>query len=350
MKKIVFGLMLVVLLLGACASPVEAPIVEKEALVVELATPVEKEPEVSVFQEAQDGKPFRFPNGQYGGTWMSLLLAGWLQACDDYGLLCEHTYISDNDEAGVLSYVDTITTENTSGVMIGMWVESRFITGKKLVEDGISFVAPHVGIDASIVPGMVAWAGPDPDEYSLAAGKAMAEKVDCEGPVGFSQSQSSPMENVVTAGLQQGFRELCPDTEFLETVLTGNLDMAKAIAVSSAVIQANPDLRAAMTSTAPGGEAWARAAQENGKEAGEIVIQGMDYMEVNLDLVSSGDIWMLIGQPVYEEAYYSVVLLVNNLMGLPVPYANILPAPQITLENVAGFYDIIEKAEEAMTK
>jgi len=59
---------------------------------------------------------------------------------------------------------------------------------------------------------------------------------------------------------------------------------------------------------------------------------------------------MLVGQPVYEEAYYSVALLVNNLMGLPVPYANILPCPLITLENVAGFYDIIEKAEEAMTK
>jgi len=41
---------------------------------------------------------------------------------------------------------------------------------------------------------------------------------------------------------------------------------------------------------------------------------------------------------------------VNNLMGLPVPYANILPCPLITLENADDFYAIIEKAEEAVTK
>jgi len=337
MKKILLGLMLVVLFLGACASPVNAPTGEKES-------------EVSAFQKAQEGKPFRFAYGQHGDPWMNLLLAGWLQACDDYDVLCEHTYITGQDEAGVLAYVDTITTENTSGLMIGMWYESRYVTGKELVKEGIPFVAPHVPLDSSLVPGMLAWAGPDADEYSVAAGKAMAEKVQCKGQIAFSQSDLLPMENQVTEGFQLGFREVCPDTEFLEKVAIGAADMAKSIAVASAVFQANPDVTAAFSSTANGGQAWAKAAQENGKTPGEIVIQGMDYMEANLDMVKSGDIWMLVGQPVYEEAYYSVALLVNNLMGLPVPYANILPCPLITLENVDDFYTIIEKAEKAVIK
>jgi len=54
---------------------------------------------------------------------------------------------------------------------------------------------------------------------------------------------------------------------------------------------------------------------------------------------------MLVGQPVFEEAYYDVVLLVTHLMGYPVPFTNLLPAPQITLENVDQFYAIVEKAE-----
>ena len=348
MKKIMFGLMLVVLLLGACASPVAAPTVEKEVAVVEAVPIVEKEPEISVFQKAQDGKPLRLAFGYYGDPFMNLLLAGWLQACDDYGVLCEHSYVSGDDEAAVLAYVDTITSENTSGVMMGMWIESRYVTGNKLVTDGVPLVAPHVGVDPSIIPGMLAWAGPNAEAYSLAAGKAMAEKVQCEGPVAFSQSDLNPMQNKIIEDFQLAFRELCPDTEFLEKAAIGAGDLAAAIALSSAVVIANPDLKAAFSATANGAQAWAGAAQDSGKEVGEIAIMGMDYMEANLDGVKSGEIWAIIGQPVYEEAYYAVVLLVNNLMGQPVPYENYLPAPIITLENVDDFYVIIEKAEEAM--
>ena len=347
MKKIMFGLMLVVLFLGACASPVEAPIVEKEVAVVELAPPVEKEPEISVFQKAQNGKPLRFVYVFHGDPFMNLMLAGWLQGCDDYGVLCEHSYISGLDEPALLAYADTITAENTSGVLMPMWGESRWIIGNKLVEDGVPLVAPHMELDASIVPGMVAWAAPDADAFGHKAGKAMAEKVQCEGPIAFSQSDLNPMQNRIMASFRLAFKELCPDTELLEIVAIGAGDMAKSIALSSAVIIANPDLKAAFSTTANGAQSWAGAAKDSGKEVGEIVIMGMDYMEANLDMVKSGEIWALVGQPAYEESYYSVALLVNNLMG-PVPYENYLPSPIITLENVDDFYVIVEKAKEAM--
>ena len=71
----------------------------------------------------------------------------------------------------------------------------------------------------------------------------------------------------------------------------------------------------------------------------------MDYTRPNLDLVKSGEVWMLVGQPLYEEMYYSVVLLANHLLGIPVPYGNYLPAPQVTLENIDQFYAINDFAE-----
>ena len=349
MKKILLGVFLFIFILSACISPTptKTPKPPKTPKAVE---EVQAGPEISVFQEAQDGKPFRFAHGQYGDIWMGLLLAGWLQACEDYGLLCEHSQIAGTDEAPVLAYVDLMTSENTSGVMIGMWMESRYITGNQLVEKGIPFVAPHVGLEEGIVPGMIAWVGPDPEAYSVATGRKMAEKANCEGPIAFSQSGLAPMENQVTEGFQKGFREVCPDTEFLEKISIGPTDMAKSIALSVAEFLVHPDIKVAFSSTANGGQAWAKAAEESGKEPGEILIQGMDYMPANLDMVKSGDIWLLVGQPVYEEGYYSVVLLVNNLMGLPVPYGNSLPAPLITSENVDGFYVIVEKAEAAATK
>ena len=334
MKKVLlFMFLFIIVFISACTSP--SPTKAPDA------------PEISVFQEAQDGRPIRFAHGQHGDTWMGLMLAGFLEACDDYGLLCDHSAVAGLDEAPVISYVEQMNSENTSGLMMGMWYESRYILAEYLDKKGVPLVSPHVQLPAELNGLGLAGAGPDVDGYALAAGRAMAEKVNCEGPVAFSQSSLLPQENQVTEGFQTGFRELCPDTEFLEKIAIGPTDTAKAIALAGAELTAHPDVVAAMSSTAHGGMAWAKAAEENGKEPGEIVIQGMDGMPANLDLVKSGEIWVLIGQPVYEEAYYSVVLLVNNLMGFPVPYKNLLPAPQITIDNVDDFYEIVEKAQRA---
>ena len=71
----------------------------------------------------------------------------------------------------------------------------------------------------------------------------------------------------------------------------------------------------------------------------------MDYTRPNLDLVKSGEVYMLIGQPLYEECYWATVLLANYLLDLPVPYENIMPAPLVTSDNVDQFYAINDLAE-----
>jgi ribose transport system substrate-binding protein len=187
-------------------------------------------------------------------------------------------------------------------------------------------------------------------DFSQKAGKAVAEKIECEGAIALSQSGLSEGENRVIENFKIGYLEVCSDAKFLEVTIVGSNDMAKSIVLSSGALQANPDITAAFSSTSDGAPAWALAAEESGIEKGKIAIVGMDGTRANLDLVASGKIWMLVGQPVFEEAYYDVVLLVNHLMGYPVPFENLLPAPQITLENVDQFYAIVEKAEAVEIK
>lgn len=323
---------LFIFILSACSSPVP--------------TKTQSEPEISVFQEAQNGKPIRFAHQYSSHPFMVLVKGGVLKACDDFGLICNISDIDGDDEAKVVSYVEAMTSENTSGVVMIVHTPSRFVSAKLLVDKGIPLVAPHATVNREDVSGLVAWAGPNAIEYSQEAGRALAEKVKCEGPIAVNQLDFNVMENQVTDNFRIGFLEVCPDTELLETVAFGaGADMAKSIAVASAVIQTHPDLKGAFSSTADGPSVWSMAASDNGKEDGEIAIIGMDYTRVNLDKIKSGEAFMLVGQPAFEEGYYSVVLLVNHLMGLPVPYENYLPAPQVTLENVEDYYKINDVAE-----
>ena len=92
MKKILLFMVLFVFVLSACVS--------SEPEVVEVIKEVPAEPEISVFQEAQDGRPFRFIYLQQSNPFRVLMIAGFLQACEDYGVLCELHGDEGRDEAG----------------------------------------------------------------------------------------------------------------------------------------------------------------------------------------------------------------------------------------------------------
>ena len=332
MKKMLFGLMLVVLFLGACASPGDDAAVGNE-------------PEVSEFQKAQDGKPFLFITNESGHPFVLMAIAGFVEACNNYGLLCELVLSEDMDDARLLTMAEAVKAEDTSGVVFILNNASRYPAGYSIIDQGIPLVSWHTAIPPNTVRGLLSRVGPNPVEYSLEAGKAGAEKVGCDGSAAISMSGMSDMENTVADNMEAGFREACPDTKFLPRIAVGSGDDAKGIASSSSLLQANPDVSIVFSTTSDGARWWALSAQEVGVEKGKIAIVGMDATRANLDLVKSGDVWMLIGQPVFEETYYSVFLLANHILGYPVPYNNDLPALQVTLENVDNFYAILEKVD-----
>ena len=331
MKKILLVLVLVVLFLGACASPVEAPTTEKD--------------EVPTFQKAQNGKPLRFITNESGHPFLLMAIAGYMEACKDYGLLCELSLTEDSDDAKLLTMVEGTRAEDTSGVVFCLNNPSRYPAGLSVINQGIPLVSWHTAIPPGTVDGLLAKVGPNPVEYSLAAGRSGAKKVECQGPVAISMSGMSDMENTVADNMEAGFRELCPDTEFLPRIAVGSGDDAKGISTASALLQANPGVTAAFSTTADGARWWALAARDVGIEKGKVAIIGMDATRANLDLVKGGEVWLIVAQPVFEETYYAVVLLANHLRGYPVPYYNDLPAPQVTAENFEAFYAILDKVD-----
>ena len=83
---------------------------------------------------------------------------------------------------------------------------------------------------------------------------------------------------------------------------------------------------------------------DTGHEPGAVVIVGMDYIESNLALVESGEVWGLVGQPLVEEVYEATMLAHRIATGGEYQEQNWLAAPFVTAENVADYWDYIERS------
>ena len=343
MKKILLGLVLLIFVLSACVSPTptEPPVKPTKAPKAEVVEEVKEE---GAFRKAQNGRPFRFAQFMQQHPVMKLMSEGFLQACEDFDVLCVIEGFDGDDDSLVVSSLERMTAEDTSGATIGLWYPARFEAAKIAIEQGVPVVGVHAPIDRENVPTLLAWSAPDVAGFSGAAGKALAEEVACQGPIAVSQTDLNEMQNEVQAVFREKLLEECPDIEILEMAVMG-LDLPVSISLAVGVFQAHPDITGAFSSDGNGGIYWSEGAREAGLDPNDVAIIGMDYTRPNLDLVASGDVWMLVGQPLYEENYFAVALLVSNLMGLPVPYENHMPAPLITLENIDQFYAINDAAE-----
>src|SRR5438552_2206321 len=88
--------------------------------------------------------------------------------------------------------------------------------------------------------------------------------------------------------------------------------LARGDAAGMAIWTGNPAVVAALSTTGGGPITWANAQKETGRK---LVIVGMDYTRVNLDLVKSGEVYAVIGQPLWEESYRAAELLAKALRG-----------------------------------
>jgi ABC-type sugar transport system substrate-binding protein len=161
----------------------------------------------------------------------------------------------------------------------------------------------------------------------------MGKKLDGKGTVAITVGSLNDTEKVVAEEFTTYLNEHYPSITVLDPEEEG-FDVPQAIAKASAIIQAHPEITGAFSTTGNGPTTWSSAAKDTGKK---IVIISMDYTLPNLDLVSTGDVYMLVGQPLYEECYKAVELLVQNATGTKINYDNYLPAPLITAENAAQY-------------
>jgi ribose transport system substrate-binding protein len=292
----------------------------------------------------QNGDPFRMIATNQEVPVVKIMIAGFLQACDDYNLFCVVMGVNGNDIAKSVELAEQSVALGSSGLLTTIYDTAWYAPTLKAIEAGIPVINGHFPMDKTLIPGLGGWVAPDNEGYAIEAARVMADKVYCSGKVAITQSTLSDGENAVSNAFITEIKTLCPALEVLDVQIE-TTDPDKAIAVTSAIIQGNEGLTGAFSTTGGGATAWAKSAKEVGLEAGKLVIIGMDASRENLDLLKSGEVYALVAQPLYAEMYQAVTLLLETNMGMPVPYENVLPAPIITKDDTGPYYVILERAE-----
>jgi ribose transport system substrate-binding protein len=237
--------------------------------------------------------------------------------------------------------------EPVDGIVLYAVDDSFFPTIKKFKDKGIPVVTPHFTSFDQAASGLTAVVGADVVQYAQAAAEAIGAKVNGKGTVAVTVGSFNQTENLVAETFKKTMGEKYPDVKVLDAQEEG-FDQAQAIAKAVAIIQGNPDITAAFSTTGNGPTTWATAADEASKK--DLVIISMDYTRPNLDLVKAGKVYGLVAQPLYEEFNQAAKLVGMALDGKTVEYRNLLPAPIIFAADLDKYYSFNDRAEASINK
>jgi ribose transport system substrate-binding protein len=218
---------------------------------------------------------------------------------------------------------------------------------KKYSDQGIPVVTGHTAVQGDMVAtykGLTAWAACSAVDYGKEAAMAIGEQVGGKGTVAVTEGSFNPTEDLAANSFIDTMKANFPDVKVLDPAEEG-FDTPTAIQKATAIIQANPDITGAFSTTGAGPSTWAGAQKNTGKK---ICAIAMDYSRVNLDLVKSGEIYAVVAQPLFQEFAKCAEMLDTILRGGTVPFDNIMPAPLVTIDKVADYIAINDTVDKGM--
>lgn len=289
-------------------------------------------------RDLQDGKPFRLVVVNNQHPIVRIMMLGFFEACDDFGVDCVMAGIDFVDTEQLLAQGESTISLGSSGVVYYP-NEAYFENMRDIMQAGIPLVTFHVILPDELKDDVaMAWIAADSVDYSHRAADMMAELVACEGPIAVTLGGHNEVETPAGEAFTARMEELCPGIEVYPPEEEG-FEPTAAIAKAAAILSAHPDITGAYSTTGAGSTTWAMALKDAGHEPGDVAVISMDYSEQNLDLVNQGWVSALVGQPLYEETYKAVELLVDVLHGEEIAWANPYPAPLIQANDTFKYFD-----------
>jgi len=213
---------------------------------------------------------------------------------------------------------------------------------KKFADKGVPVILGHVEAPQGDYPGMLAWSAFSSPKWATSAAEAIGAKIGGKGTVAITEGSFNVQEDLVAKTFTDVMKAKFPDVKVLAPQEEG-FDPPVAIAKAVSILQANPDVVAALSTTGAGPVTWAGAADQTGRTVAAI---GPDMTRPNLDAVRDGKILGLAAQPGYEEHEQAVDLATTALCGGTIKsYENELPAPIVTKDGLDPYYVIVDRVD-----
>jgi ribose transport system substrate-binding protein len=271
------------------------------------------------------------------------IMLGFWEACTALKVECKDYSFDGVDFSLMAPAVDQVIAAGASGAIA--FVETAvYEQDKKLGAAGIPFIMIHGKLPEGEMPGLIGWVAADATDYAIRTADFMGERMGGTGVVAITQGSLNDVENVVSQEFTKEMALKFPGITVLAPEMEG-FDVTQAIAKAVAILAANPSITAVFGTTGGSPTTWAKALEQSGKAPGDIIVVGMDYTKENLDLVKAKWVTALVGQPLYEEAYRAVEILVANSRGEKIDYDNVLPAPIITFDDIDTYYGYANRVD-----
>ena len=275
-----------------------------------------------------------------------IMQAGFLDECKKLNYHCE---IVGNPSATQVDIPQTealadaaLSRRHFDGAGVYAFTPELYPYVRKLSKQGYPIVSWHILIKKGTVPGLTAITGTNPVDYAKAVAKAIGAKIGGKGTVAITEGNFNTIENLVAKTFTQQMKQSYPNVKVLAPEVEG-FEPTAAAAKAVSILQAHPDVVAAFSTTGGGPETWANAQRQAGRK---LTIIAMDYVRQNLDLVKKGEVYAVVGQPLYQEGAKTADLLAALAAKKKVPYYNFLPAPIITKDKVGPFYALLARAHQ----
>lgn len=275
-----------------------------------------------------------------------LMQAGFLHECSKIGAHCE---VVGNPSATI--YDVPATTALADAALSRLHFQCVAVYDPdpsinpyigKLSRQGYKIATWHVVPKRGSVPGLDAATGEKVPQVGRAAAMAIGKQINGKGTVAVTEGSYNTIENAMRDFFTSTMKQHFPQVKVLSAQLEG-FEPSAAVAKAVGIIQANPSVNAAFSTTGNGPQTWAGAEQKTGRK---LVVIGMDYIRQNLDLVNSGKVYGVAAQPLYPEGAKTADLCRDLGQGKNVPYYNWLPATIATKGHLAKYYAYLKQAGE----
>jgi ribose transport system substrate-binding protein len=273
-----------------------------------------------------------------------LMQAGFLQRCKQAGYYCEvvgNPSATSFDVPATIPLADAaLSRREFSAIAIYSPDPAIYPYIAKRAREGYPIVTWHRLPEPNSVSGLNAAVGHDVTQAATDAALAMGKALGAAGTVAVTQGSFNAEENRMAADFASEMARSFPSIRLIQPQLEG-FEPSGAKAKAIAILQGNPDITGAFSTTGNGAETWAGAARTTQRH---LKIISMDYTRQNLDLVKSGEVYAIVAQPLYEEGAAVADLGAKLAKKEPVEFRNVLPAKIVTGADLDHYYEILASA------
>ncbi len=273
-----------------------------------------------------------------------LMQAGFLDRCRELKIHCDvvgNPSATSFDVAATLPLADAAIARRQYGAIMVYAVDpalNPYVA--RLARDGFPVTIVHLLPAPEDIPGLKAAIGQDIRKTAADAALAMGSRLDGKGEVAVTQGSYNRTENEMAQVFAATLAERYPDIEVLPAQLEG-FEPTSARLKALGILQSNPRLTGAFSTTGAGAETWANASRTASRN---LTIIGMSAVRQNLDLIKSGAVYAIAAQPLYEESVAAVDIGLKLARGEPVEFRNVIPTEIVTAADLAPYYALLEKA------